>query len=112
MERTERLSLAVTEHDFEHAVLESKVPVLVDFSAIWCGPCKAIEPTIESLAAAYGDRLKVATVDVDESPTLAEQYQVRSVPTVMLLADGEIKRVFVGARPESEYRAGIEAFLH
>jgi thioredoxin 1 len=103
--------LRLDERNFDTTVHQSERPVLVDFSAVWCGPCRAIAPVIESLAVEYGERLQVATVDIDETPALAERYRVRSVPTVMLLADGEIKRVYVGARPAQEYRDGIEDVL-
>lgn len=104
--------LAINETNFDAVVLDSSKPVLVDFSAAWCGPCRAIAPVLSSLAVEYGDRLALALVDVDDHPGLAERYRVRSVPTVMLVADGEIRRVFVGARPAGEYREGIEALLH
>jgi len=103
--------LNVTHADFERKVLASPNPVLVDFWAPWCGPCRAVSPILESLAADYGDRLTVAKVDVDENSALAAEYRVRSIPTVMLVADGEIQRVLVGARPASEYREGVEALL-
>jgi thioredoxin 1 len=104
--------LAVTETTFQSNVLESQRPVLVDFSAEWCVPCRVIAPVIEALATDYRGRLTVATIDIDANPELAERYGVRSIPTVMLVADGEIRRTFVGARPAQEYRAEIEALLH
>jgi thioredoxin 1 len=102
----------LTAESFRTAVLESERPALVDFSAEWCAPCKVIAPVIAALADEYGDRLTVAKVDVDESPELAMQYGVRSVPTVMVLKGGRVERTLVGARPAQEYRAGIEAVLH
>jgi thioredoxin len=111
MEPKDILPLAVIESSFNDVVLKSQQPVLVDFSAEWCGPCRAIAPVIEALAIDYSPRLTVATVDVDANPKLANRYGIRSVPTVMLLADGEIRRVFVGARPPQEYREGIQALL-
>ena len=112
MERERALPLHVTEANFDTAVFDSPKPVLVDFSAAWCGPCRAIAPVLGSLATDYADRLTVAMVDVDENPGLAKRYRVRSIPTVMLVADGEIRRVIVGARSAQEYRDGIEALLH
>ena len=103
--------LPVTETDFEDAVLKSSKPALVDFSAEWCGPCRAIAPVIESLAVDYGDRVTVAKVDIDASPELAKQYGIRSVPTVVLLAEGEVRHVYVGAHPAQVYRQGIERLL-
>jgi thioredoxin 1 len=104
--------LTVGEADFERIVLESARPAVVDFTAAWCGPCRAIAPVIESLASDYADRVTVAKVDIDDNPRLAAQYGVRSVPTVMLFAAGGIKRVYVGARPAQEYRSGIDELLH
>jgi thioredoxin 1 len=104
--------VAVTNATFEKAVLEASRPVLVDFGAEWCGPCVAVAPVIRSLALEYADRLTVATVDVDADPQLAARYGVRSLPTVMLLTDGEIRRVLVGARSGGEYRAAIDGVLH
>lgn len=104
--------LAVTEANFDRVVLDSPTPVLVDFSATWCGPCRAIAPVMGALAVDYSGKVTVATVDVDDHPGLADRFCVRSVPTVMLVADGEIRRVFVGARTPQEYREGIEDLLH
>jgi thioredoxin 1 len=106
------LLLNVGDSDFQNRVLESPRPVLVDFSAEWCGPCRAIEPVIEALASEYAGRVTFAKIDVDASPRLAARYGVRAVPTVMVVANGEIDRIFVGARPLQEYRAGIDQALH
>jgi thioredoxin 1 len=111
METNVTLPVVVSDRDFAATVLEAQQPVLVDFSAEWCGPCKAIAPVMRTLAAEYGERLRVATVDIDANPQLAARYRVRSVPTVMLLAKGEVERVFVGAQPAEEYRVGIDALL-
>jgi thioredoxin 1 len=112
MERNDEGPVAVTNATFDEAVLAAPRPVLVDFGAEWCGPCVAVAPVIRSLALEYADRLTVATVDVDTDPQLAARYGVRSLPTVMLLADGEIRRVLVGARSGQEYRAAIDGVLH
>ena len=111
--KEEKLALlTVGEGDFEHRVLEAEQPAVVDFSAVWCGPCRSIAPVIEGLANEYANRVTVATVDIDDNPRLAAKYGVRSVPTVMLFAGGDVKRVFVGARSAQEYRAGIDDLLH
>jgi thioredoxin 1 len=112
MQRDEQEPLEVGEANFAKAVLEAPRPVLVDFGAEWCGPCVAVAPVIRSLASEYADRLTVATVDVDADPQLAARYGVRSLPTVMLLEEGQIRRVLVGARSGQEYRAAIERLLH
>jgi thioredoxin 1 len=102
----------VTSANFAETVLAAPRPALVDFGADWCGPCVAVAPVIRSLAAEYGDRLTVATVNVDKEPDLAARYGVRSLPTVMLVERGEIRRVLVGARTGTEYRAAIDGVLH
>ena len=112
MERDNQEPVAVTKATFDQAVLEAPRPVLVDFGAEWCGPCVAVAPVIRNLALEYADRLTVATVDVDADPQLAARYGVRSLPTVMLLEGGEIRRVLVGARSGQEYRAAIDGVLH
>ena len=112
MEKDKTALLAVGENDFERLVVESAQPAVVDFSAAWCGPCRSIAPVIEGLANDYADRVTVATVDIDDNPRLAARYGVRSVPTVMLFAGGDVKRVFVGARSAQEYRLGIDELLH
>ena len=112
MEKEKTALLAVGESDFERLVVEAAQPAVVDFSAAWCGPCRSIAPVIEGLANDYADRVTVATVDIDDNPRLAARYGVRSVPTVMLFAGGDVKRVFVGARSANEYRLGIDELLH
>jgi thioredoxin 1 len=112
MEKEKTALLTVGEGDFDRVVLESPQPAVVDFSAVWCGPCRSIAPVIENLADDYLNRVTVATVDIDDNPRLAARYGVRSVPTVMLFAGGDVKRVLVGARSAQEYRAGIDELLH
>ena len=112
MEKEKTRLLTLGESDFEQRVLASPQPAFVDFSAAWCGPCRSIAPVIEGLANDYADRVTVATVDIDDNPRLAAKYGVRSVPTVMLFAGGDVKRVLVGARSAQEYRAGIDDLLH
>jgi thioredoxin 1 len=110
MTNNEAFSVA-SRDEFDRRVLRADTPVLVDFSAEWCGPCRAIEPTIERLAAEYGERLAVAKVDIDEQAALAAEYHVRSVPTVMLIAGGTVQQVLVGSRSPQDYRAAIDAVL-
>ena len=112
MKSNERLPVAVTDANFTVQVLEAAQPVLVDFGAEWCGPCVAVAPVIRGLALEYADRLTVATVDVDAEPQLAARYGVRSLPTVMLLENGQIRRVLVGARSGHEYRTAIDGLVH
>lgn len=79
----------VTEENFVREVLESKVPVLLDFGATWCGPCKALEPVLEKLAGQLGDRVKVLAIDADDSAAIAAKYKVRAVPTVISFVAGQ-----------------------
>lgn len=112
MSRETQTPVPVTGANFESTVLAAPQPVLLDFGAEWCGPCVAVAPVIRDLALEYADRLRVATVDIDADPELAARYGVRSVPTVMLLEGGEVRRVLVGARSGREYREAIDGLLH
>ena len=93
---------AVTNETFEQEVVQSQKPVLVDFYADWCGPCKTLSPIVEELAAEYEGRLTVRKVDIDSNPELARQYGVRSIPTLMVFKDGEAKDTIIGAVPKSK----------
>ncbi len=84
---------------FDREVLESDVPVVVDFWASWCGPCRVVAPELEALAAEHGDELKVVKVDVDAAPTVAGRYGVQGIPTIALFRDGAQVAVTVGAKP-------------
>lgn len=94
------MGLAVTEQSFEHEVLESERPVLVDFWAPWCGPCKKFTPVIERVAAERGDGVKLVTVNIDEEKALAQRYAVKSIPTVIQFEEGEPVARSVGAVPK------------
>jgi thioredoxin 1 len=92
--------ITATEENFKREVLESKVPVLVDFWAEWCGPCRMIAPAIEELSKEFDGKAKVAKVNVDENPSLAGQYGVRSIPTLLFFRDGKVVEQLVGAAPK------------
>jgi thioredoxin 1 len=99
--------VAVTDGDFEQVVLAAQMPVVVDFWAAWCGPCRMIGPVVERLAAEYSGRLLVAKLDVDENPRTAQRYGVMSIPTLILFKDGqEVDRV-IGALPEEVLRSRL-----
>jgi thioredoxin 1 len=97
--------------EFEMEVLQSDIPVLVDFWAPWCGPCRMLTPTIEELAQEYEGRVKVVKVNTDELPMIAMQYGIRGIPTVMLFVNGDVADVKVGVQPKQVYEAMIERVL-
>ena len=111
MNQTISRPIAVTETDFEQQVLQSDKPVLVDFWAEWCGPCRALGPVIEKLSGEYDGRATVAKVDIDSNQRIAAQFGIRSIPTVMLFDKGRIVETFVGVRPQRDYAASIEKAL-
>lgn len=94
--------LKITGDNFEEEVLKSDKPVLIDFWAPWCGPCKMMGPVVEQLAAEYEGRVKVGKVNVDEEMELAQKYQVMSIPTFLLFKDGKVEKQVMGARPKEE----------
>ncbi len=92
--------VAVSDANFQSEVLTSQTPVLVDFWAIWCGPCKMIAPIVEELASEYDGKLKVTKMDVDANPRTAMQYGIRSIPTLMIFKGGEVVEQIIGAVPK------------
>lgn len=92
---------AVNDLNFDAEVLQADSPVLVDFSAVWCGPCKQIAPLIDQLADEYVGKVKVTHLDIDESPGTASKYGIRGVPTLMVFKDGELVAQHVGAAPKT-----------
>ena len=100
--REQIADLVITEQNFEEEVLRAKQPVLVDFWATWCGPCRMLAPVIEEIANEYEGKVKVGKVNVDDERELALQFGVNSIPTVMVFQNGEIKATSVGYRPKEE----------
>jgi len=94
-------AVAVTEQSFDTEVVQSTVPVLVDFWAAWCGPCRAIAPAVEELAQEYAGKLKVVKVDVDENPDVSSRYGVQSIPTLLVFKGGEVVERMIGAYPKN-----------
>lgn len=92
---------------FQKEVLDADVPVVVDFWAAWCGPCRAVAPELDALAQQYGDKLKVVKVDVDAAPDVAGRYGVRGIPTIGLFQHGALSKVVVGARPRHQIDAEL-----
>ncbi|NLJ66061.1 MAG: thioredoxin [Clostridiales bacterium] len=97
--------------NFEEEVIKSDVPVLVDFWAAWCGPCRMIAPIIDQLADEFDGKVKIAKVNVDEERELASRYRVMSIPTLILFKDGDIADQTMGARPKSDLVKMIQAAL-
>lgn len=104
-------TVAVTDSSFETDVLKSDGPVLVDFWAEWCGPCKMIAPALEEIGAEYQGRLKVAKVNIDSNPEAPTQYGVRSIPTLIVFKDGKPVAQQMGAMPKSQLKAWVEKSL-
>lgn len=100
--------LKITGENFEEEVLKSDKPVLIDFWATWCGPCKMMGPVVEQLAAEYEGRVKVGKVNVDEEMELAQKYQVMSIPTFLLFKDGKVEKQVMGARPKEDLEAMLQ----
>jgi thioredoxin len=101
----------VTDDTFEAEVLRADLPVLVEFTAVWCGPCKTLAPILESIAAEESERLAVAAIDVDENPATTMKYGVMSMPTLMVFRAGEPVKSMVGARPKSRLLRELEDVL-
>ena len=98
----------LSDQDFQSEVLQATGPVLVDFWAPWCGPCRMIAPIVEELAKDNGDALKVMKVNVDDSPQTATNYGVSSIPTLMIFKNGEVADRFVGVQPKKRLQEAIE----
>ena len=101
----------VTDGTFEEEVLNSSQPVLVDYWADWCGPCKMIAPILDEITADYGDRLKVAKLNIDENPATPPKYGIRGIPTLMLFKNGQVEATKVGAMSKSQLTAFIDSNL-
>ncbi|WFR57480.1 thioredoxin [Anaerocolumna sp. AGMB13025] len=95
------MELKFTDENFETEVLKSEMPVLVDFYADWCGPCKMMAPVIEDIAKEYAGAVKVGKLNVDESPAISSKYRVMSIPTLLIVKNGEVVENIVGAVPKS-----------
>lgn len=103
--------IEVTDSNFEQEVINSDIPVVVDFWAIWCGPCKMIAPIMEEFASEYDGKVKITKLDVDNNPNVAVKYGIRSIPTVLLFKDGKIIEQIIGAYPKSYFQDKISKIL-
>ncbi|MGC6535870.1 MAG: thioredoxin TrxA [Candidatus Puniceispirillaceae bacterium] len=104
-------TIKTTDSDFQNDVLGADGPVLVDFWAEWCGPCKAIGPALEEISGELGDKIKIAKLNIDENPMTPTQYGVRGIPTLLIFKSGEVVAEKIGAMPKSQLQQWIEASL-
>ena len=101
----------VSDAAFEADVLKSSKPVLVEYWAAWCGPCKMIAPILEEVAKEYGDRITIAKLNVDENPETAAKFGIRGIPTLMLFKDGQVAQTKVGAMSKSQLTAFLDSAI-
>ena len=101
----------LTDTNFNEEVKGSNEPILVDFWAEWCGPCKAIAPTLEEIATEQAGKLRIAKLNVDDAPATAQEFQVMSIPTLLLFKDGEVQKRLVGAKGKAQLLEELAAYL-
>jgi thioredoxin 1 len=111
MQERKMAALHVTDATFEQEVIKSDIPVLVDFWAEWCGPCRMVGPTIEKLADEYQGRFKIAKLDVDNNGQTAMKYNIQSIPTMMIFVKGQVVDGLVGAQGEPAIKAKLDKYL-
>ncbi|MGH3772948.1 MAG: thioredoxin [Pseudonocardiaceae bacterium] len=107
----DKSTVIVTDESFAQEVLGSDKPVLVDFWATWCGPCKQIAPVLEEIASEYAEKITIAKMDVDKNPKTAGDYKIMSIPTMILFSDGEPVKQIVGAKPKAAILADLAGYL-
>ena len=105
------IPIKVTDQSFQSDVLDSKTPVMVDFWAEWCGPCRMIAPALEELANEYDGKIRVAKINIDENPQVPTKYGVRGIPTLMIFQNGQVAATKVGALPKTKIKEWIDASI-
>ncbi len=103
--------LEVTDDNFESEIVKSDIPVMVDFWAEWCGPCKMVGPVVEELSKEYAGKIKIGKMDVDKNPGTPAKFGIRSIPTLILFKDGEVAQTIVGAQPKSYLEEELKKVL-
>ncbi len=104
-------TVTVDESNFDEFVLNSKIPVMVDFGAIWCGPCRMVAPIVEELAEEYDGKISVGKMDVDQNPKVASRYGIMSIPSLIIFKDGKPLTNIVGFRPKEQLKQSLDAAL-
>jgi thioredoxin 1 len=105
------MALTIKSENFDELVMKSDKPVLLDFWAVWCGPCRMVAPTIDKLAEDYQGKAIIGKINVDEETALAEQFKVMSIPTLYVIKGGKVVERLVGARPYAELAAAVDKYL-
>lgn len=105
------MALPITQDNFQTEILNAELPVLLDFYADWCGPCRMMAPIVDSVAEEYDGRLKVGKLNVDTSPDVAQRYRIMSIPTLLFFRNGEVVETVIGATSKAELEAVIQSVL-
>jgi thioredoxin 1 len=105
------MEININDVNFKQEVLEESLPVLVDFWAVWCGPCLRLAPTIEQIAKEYKGKLKVCKLNVDDAPKTAASYEIMGIPTLAIFRNGKVVDKFVGALPKAELETAIKSYI-